>query len=174
MTLLILIAWVVLTRWGSSAVIWPRTAATPPPPGRRIEQLPLDRTSVGLEALVSFVVVAAIPFTFVSEAFSAVERIGLVVLSPVIIRFGLDRLAKLRAGHLARWDGSMLSVPGFPKRTVERGDVASVRIRRVAFGPNDVVIAAGRIPVVLDTQFAAVDEPTLAGSIVDWLEHPST
>lgn len=162
MTPIIVILWLVLTRMGSSTVLWPGTS---PSDRSTDETIPLDRTAVMLEAIVAAGVVAAVPFTFLSEAFTPLERIGLVVLAPFIGRLALDRIAKLRTGWLMRADGDEIVVAGLPVRRVARSSVTGVRLRRVTFGPDDLVLRGGRVPIVIDTQFTTLDDDALQ----DWV-----
>lgn len=162
MTPIIVILWLVLTRMGSSRVVWPGS----PRPDRPTEaRVPLDRTAVMLEAVVAAVVVVAVPFTFLSEAFTSLERIGLVALAPFIARIALDRIAKLRAGWLMRVEGDDIVLAGFPLRRVRCSAVTEIKMRRVTFGPDDLVLRAGRIPIVVDTQFTTLDDDALQ----DWV-----
>jgi hypothetical protein len=161
-TPIIIILWLVLTRMGSSTVLWPGTS----PSDRSTEEtIPLDRTAVMLEAIVAAGVVAAVPFTFLSQAFTPLERIGLVVLAPFIARLVLDRIAKLRAGWLMRVEGDDIVVAGLPARRVTCSAVTGIKRRRVTFGPDDLVLHAGRIPIVIDTQFTTLDDDALQ----DWV-----
>ncbi|MGF1665055.1 MAG: hypothetical protein ACFCVC_02170 [Acidimicrobiia bacterium] len=162
MTPIIVILWLVLTRMGSSRVVWPGSPRSDRPTEDRV---PLDRTAVMLEAVVAAVVVAAVPFTFLSEAFTPLERIGLVALAPFIARLALDRIAKLAAGWLMRVDCDDLVMAGLPARRVSCSAVTQVRLRRVTFGPDDLVLRGGRVPIVIDTQFTTLDDDALQ----DWV-----
>ncbi len=162
MTPIIVILWLVLTRMGSSRAVWP---GSPLPDRAPEDRVPLDRTAVTLEAAVAAVAVAAVPFTFLSEAFTSLERIGLVALSPFIIRLALDRTAKLRAGWLVWVDDEQIVMAGLPVRRVNRRAVTQVRRRRVTFGPDDLVLRGGRFPIVIDTQFTTFDDEALQ----DWI-----
>jgi hypothetical protein len=176
MTLLLLVVWLILTRWGSSVVVWPPDRAATPsrsPAPPNDGGIPLDRTSVTLEAVVAGLVVALVPFTFVSEAFSDLERIGLAALSPFVVRYAFDRIAKLRAGRLAIFDDAKLTVPGLPTRSIEWNQVTTVKVRRVSFGPNDVVIEGRRLPIVIDTQFTTLDDDELIASVLRELDSRS-
>jgi hypothetical protein len=168
-TPVIVILWLVLTRMGSSRVVWP---GSPRPDRPTEDRVPLDRTAVMLEAVVAAVVVAAVPFTFLSEAFTSLERIGLVALAPFIARIALDRMAKLAAGWLMRADGDHLVVAGLPVRRVACATVTEVRLRRVTFGPDDLVLRGGRLPIVIDTQFTTLDDDALQDWVTGRLPEP--
>ena len=72
---------------------------------------------------------------------------------------------KLRAGHLAELTERALVVPGLPRRVVAWDGIEAIDVRRVRFGPDDVVIRGGAIPVVHDTQVSPVADEAM----VTWL-----
>jgi hypothetical protein len=162
MTILIVLAWLVLTRTGRTERVWPsdeRVRRRRPAP-----TLELDPTAVSLEVGVAAIALILIPWTMFFDAFPPAEVLALLAMWPFIFRLCVDRIYKLRSGFLVEVTDSGIEVPGFPKRTASWADVKAVAHRRVRFGPDDIVIRCGIVPIVLDTQFTPLSE----SEAVDW------
>jgi hypothetical protein len=163
MTIFVLIAWLVLTRTGRNEPLWPSDQVRSR--NRPNETLELDETAVSLEVGVAAIALMLIPWTMFLDSFPVWEVLALLALWPFVFRYCVDRILKLRAGYLARATDQGIEVPGFPRRTTRWANVKSVDIRRVRFGPDDVVIRVGLVPIVLDTQFTSLSEPDM----IDWV-----
>ena len=154
-TVFILVLWIVLTRAGSSTIIWPESNRPEAPVSRSV---PLDKTAVWLEAGLSLVVIVATPWAYTSSQVDSLERFGLLALLPLMVWHASDRFAKVRAGWLVRFDDSAISMSGLPGRSIAWDDIESVALRNVRFGPDDVVVRGASRRLVLDTQFADMDD----------------
>lgn len=160
MTVVLLLVWFVLTRAGSTTSLWP---GSPPASDKQEQRPPLDTTAVSLEAGVAALALTIIPWAMFSQLFATWEVIGLLAMWPLIARYGVDRLLKLRSGHLVEVTPEGLVVPGLPRRLVKWSDLRGVDRRRVRFGPDDIVFRAkSPVPVVIDTQFCEWSEDDLA------------
>lgn len=161
MTVIIFVVWLAFTRWGRSERLWPGQGASRSP-DLGVDRVPIDATSVRVEMIASIAVLVLTPFTFLSDAFSPLERVGLVALAPFVLRHAGDRYLKLRAGVLAIATEEGLTVPGLPVRTVAWDRVSTVSHRIVSFGPDDFVVKGPTLPIVLDSQFSSLSTDELA------------
>ncbi len=169
MTIVLLVVWLALTRAGSTTPLWPGPATKSE---KCRQRPPLDTTAVSLEAGVAAVALAIIPWAMFSRLFATWEVVGLLAMWPLIARYAVDRLMKLRSGHLVEVTPEVLVVPGLPRRVVRWSELRSVDRRRVRFGPDDIVFRArGPVPVVIDTQFCEWSEDELAAWAAATADH---
>jgi hypothetical protein len=153
----------VLTRTGRTERVWPAGGSR----GRKRAsvELDLDGTAVSLETGVAALGLMLIPWTMFLDSFAVWEVLMLWALWPILLRYCIDRIMKMRAGVLVRVTDTGIEIPGFPRRVAAWSSVRAVDVRRVLFGPDDIVIRSGIVPIVLDTQFTPLSE----ADTVDWV-----
>lgn len=127
--------------------------------------LQLDRGAVAAETGVAALALVLIPWAMFFDAFSPWEVVWLWAIWPFTLRYAVDRIMKLRAGYLAGVTESALVVPGLPKRVLVWDKLEAIDVRHVRFGPDDVVVRGGALPIVLDTQFS----PDTVDEMVTWV-----